>query len=94
MINRFKESDDPISMMVELTDRGSDHKTTYESDKVHDAIKFVASNADCYLHERTAGEWSFRNPVQQCMADVAANLQQASDDGDGMDDIDGDIDIE
>ena len=76
-----------MSIFVEITDGGPDHNTSYVSVKVQDMVKFISSGADCYLHERPAGGWSFQNPCEQTMSTGNLALQHVTLQRESMDDV-------
>lgn len=62
-------------ILIQYTDGGPDHRTTYKSVQLAQLCTFIALDLDLLVSARTAPSQSFRNPAERIMADLNLALQ-------------------
>ena len=65
-------------VLVQYTDGGPDHRTTYQSVQMAQVATFVTLDLDMLVSARTAPHQSYTNPAERIMSDLNLALQNAS----------------
>ena len=79
---RSVASSDDVSLtkpiLVQYTDGGPDHRSTFKSVQLAHVATFIALDLDLLVSARTAPYQSYRNPAERIMADLNMALQNTS----------------